>query len=141
MDVAAAFLAGVSVGLGLGRRFLSIRAAQPDIPRRPSFPGAEERRRRDIPVSERGGAYQEAEWEYLLSDQEAQEHAQRTPAWRSMSWCHNEVLENYLSTGAQEVEIWQSDRKSWIVNFDKLVQESTTSGRVRPVRRRRWREQ
>ena len=132
--IVAPFVAGVSVGLGLGYRFCPSRAPQPSIPRGPSDPEVEHRRRRDLPASDRGGAC--TDWQYMLTREEGLDQGVRTTTWRSMSWCHSDVLEQSLAQGERGVEICTTNRKSWIVNFDRMEQLSSSSGRVRPVRRR-----
>ena len=132
--IAAAFVTGVAVGLGLGYRLCPSRAPQSDIPRVLDDPALEERRRRDIPTSSRGGAC--TDWQYQLSSADGLDQGARTTIWRSMAWGHSEVLEHLLAEGESEVEITIADGKGWIVNFDRMEQRSTSSNRVRPVRRR-----
>ena len=132
--LAGAFVTGVAVGLGLGYRLCPSRAPQPDISRVLDDPTLEERRRRDIPTSTRGGA--NTDWQYQVTSAAGLDQGARTTIWRSMAWGHSEVLESFLAEGESEVEISFDAGKRWIVNFDRMEQRSTSSNRVRPVRRR-----
>ena len=132
--IAAAFVTGVAVGLGLGYRLCPSRAPQPDIRRVRDDPDVEHRRRRDIPTSSRGGAC--TDWQYQLTPVSGLDEGVRTTTWRSMAWGHSEVLEVLLAEGESQVEICSADGKAWIVNFERMEQRSTSSSRVRPVRRR-----
>ena len=137
--IVAAFVAGVSVGLGLGYTLCERRAARPGIPRVPSDPDVELRRRRDIPVEDRGGPA--VDWQYMLTLEEGLDLGLRTTTWRSMSWCHTDLLEGRMLDGDREVELYTGNRPRWVVNFDRMEQLSASGGTVRPVRRRLLREQ
>ena len=132
--IAAAFVIGLSIGVGLGYRFCQRRTQGQITTSQPSQPEVQHRRRPDIPLPHTGGPG--ADWQYMLTREEALDEGSRTTTWKSMSWCHSDVLEYSLDDGLPEVEIWSHPRKSWVVNFDRMEQMSTSSARVRLVRRR-----
>ena len=135
----AAFAAGLTIGVGLGYLFCSWRISLEKAKLECSAQDVVCRARPDIPAEERGDA---VEWQYMLTHQECRCQGLDTYTWESMAWCHSDVLEQSLAGGrVREVELRIDENKRWIVSFDKMEQLSTSSGRVRPVRRRRLCEQ